>query len=679
MGPRAAGAHASAAFGRSIVRASPARRAWHVIRQPFVCAVVLLPLIAACGDDESVRVAVDVNRRATPVARGDEPRRRGIGDRRELEAYLDGLMAGTLRDRRIAGATLAIVKDDALFLTKGYGYADVERQRPVDPQRTLFRIGSVTKLFTATAIMQLLEAGKVDLDVDVNRYLDFAIPETYPTAVTLTHLLTHTAGFEDDGRDLWARDEQQIQPLGRWLATHMPERVRMPGTYAAYSNYGTALAGYVVERVSGFSWNDYIERHILAPLGMTRTTGRQPLPAQFRADMSQGYRSRSHRFEPKRWETLMGASPAGSISATATDMAAFMIAHLGRGVAGGGRVLGEATAARMHARAFAHDPRLPGLALGFYEKSSHGLRIIGHSGNTQWFHTDLALIPSERIGLFVSYNTDTAAAVGAATLPFLREFLDRYYPAPPPHVTAAADAPARARRVAGEYRFNRMSYTTFQKAFGLVGPVRIRAQADGSLHMRSPLGAARLLPVGPRLYQEERGTDMLAFEADASAPMHAFVASLPMMALERVPWDESTRLHWIILGAAFVTFAAIGRAALDRRIRRADDAPKIQDELPGRSLLMMLAVTNLAFVVCFVLVMADPVTAVTHPARGVALALALALASATLTVATVAAAVRHWTNGLGTHGARLRYDAVVIVALLFLWSLSRWNLLGWSV
>lgn len=638
-------------------------------------------MFASCGGStptQASSAAIDGHPAAQSGA--EDERRRGLRDRAELEAFLDGVMTATLKDKHVAGATVAVAKDGTLYFAKGYGYADVERQKPVDPERTLFRIGSVTKLFTASAVMQLVDAGSLDLNTDVNRYLDFEIPATYAEPITLTRLMTHTAGFEDDARDLWARRPTQLMPLGVWLATHVPKRVRPPGTYTAYSNYGMALAGYIASRVSGMAWNDYIEQRILGPLGMTRATGRQPLPARFRADMSQGYRSSRGAFEPKDWELLMGASPAGAMSASATDMATFMLAHLGNGSFGNRRILSEATAARMHARAFGHDPRITGFALGFYEKSSHGLRIIGHSGDTQWFHTDLALIPSENIGVFVSYNTDTAGSQSGAPLPFLRAFLDHYYPTPPAHVAAGVDALAQADRVAGEYLFNRMSYTTFQKAFALIGAVTIRANTDGSLRMRSPLGDMRLLPVGPLLYREELGSELVAFKADGRGrATHGFVASLPVMALERASWYQSARLHWIILGAAVVTFAAIVRSALDRRIRRRGRGPRIGDALPGHSLIVWIALANLTFVVTFVLLMADPVAMMSRPGTGLLIALALPVVATTLTVLAAAAAVWQWKNGLGTRAARIRYGAVVVIALFFIWSLSQWNLLGWRL
>lgn len=214
--------------------------------------------------------------------------RRGVADRAELEAFLDGVVAAELAEKHVAGATVAIVKNGALFFAKGYGYADLEKRRPVIAEQTLFRIGSVSKLFTWTAAMQLAEQGKLDLNADVNQYLDFKIPATYPEPITLQHLMTHTAGFEEDPRELIGDDPAQLRSMANWLPRRMPGRVRPPGVYAAYSNWATGLAGYIVQRVSGESFEDYIEKHILHPLGMTRTSTRQPLEASLSGDMSQG-------------------------------------------------------------------------------------------------------------------------------------------------------------------------------------------------------------------------------------------------------------------------------------------------------------------------------------------------------------------------------------------------------
>jgi hypothetical protein len=210
-----------------------------------------------------------------------------------------------------------------------------------------------------------------------------------------------------------------------------------------------------------------------------------------------------------------------------------MLAHLNRGLLGDQRILAESTATAMQTRGFSHDPRLPGWGLGFYEKSSHRLRIIGHGGDTRWYHSDLALIPSEHLGVFVSYNTDTGGSLSAG--PFLIAFLDHYYPDPAPIATYPADAKAQADKIVGEYEANRRAYSTFQKAFGLAGATKIGADSAGALLFDGGNGPSRWVPVGPLLYREELGHDLVAFKTDdAGRVTHGFVGSGPMIALERI-------------------------------------------------------------------------------------------------------------------------------------------------
>ena len=602
---------------------------------------------------------------------------RGIHDRGELAAFLDGVMAANLRDKHVAGATVAVVKDGQLFYANGYGYADVPHRAPVDPERTLFRIGSTSKLFTWTAVMQLVEQGKLSLDTNVNKYLDFKIPDTYKQPITLRHIMTHTPGFEEDGRDLIIDDSTKMIPLGRWLATHIPGRVRPPGTYSSYSNYATALAGYIVQRAAGVPFDDYVEQHILTPLGMNETTTRQPLPARLRGDMSQGYTWAGGTYKPQKFE-IVNAAPAGSIAASGADMAKFMIAHLQDGAFNGQRILAESTAKQMHARAFGHDPRIPGFALGFYEKSSHGLRIIGHGGDTRWFHTDLALIPEEKIGVFVSYNTSTGGELSFG--PFLTQFLDHYYPTPATPVAPSPAAKKEAARVAGEYEFNRRSYTTFQKAIGLAGDIRLAADDSGRIVMHSPLGDSRLIPVGPLLYRDELGADLVAFQSDSNGRVtRGFLGEAPMMTMERVPFSQSPRLHWVLLGLGVLVFVGILLAAIGRFVRRRIGEARPDDALPGRWLLVTTSLLDLVFIIAVVAIVGGSGGLLEGPLTSLKLALTLPIIATLCTLGAVYVAARQWRTRVGTRGARLRYSGAVFVALLFTWSLAQWNLLGWHM
>jgi len=291
--------------------------------------------------------------------------------REDLEAFFDGVIAAQMRAHSIASATLSVVKDGELYFAKGYGYGDREARRPVDAERTLFRPGSISKLFTWTAVMQLVERGKIDLDADVNRYLsDFRIPDTFPAPITMKHLMTHTPGFEDGALGyLLIKSESELVSLSASLAAHIPRRVRPPGTYSSYSNFGSALAGLIVANVSGMPFEEYVEKNIFEPLGMTRSTFREPLPETLAPDMATSYRRENGAFEPAHFELISNFGPAGALSSTATDMARFMVAHLQLGRYGESRILAEETARRMHQRIYFLDERLPGMAASSREES----------------------------------------------------------------------------------------------------------------------------------------------------------------------------------------------------------------------------------------------------------------------------------------------------------------------
>jgi hypothetical protein len=454
----------------------------------------------------------------------------------------------------------------------------------------------------------------------------------------------------------------------------MPARVRAPGTYSSYSNWGTALAGYIVQRVSGMDWYDYLDQRILQPLGMTQTTGRQPLPRSLEADMSVGYSWEGGTFVPKKWEIITGAAPAGSVSASATDMAKWMLVHLGGGQLGEVRILSPATAQRMHARSFGHDPRLPGWALGFYEKSSHGLRIIGHGGDTQWFHTDLALIPSENLGVFVSYNTNTGGELSFG--PFLTAFLDHYYPAAPVEGTRRGDL----GRFAGTYLFNRMSYTTFQKAIGLASSIPVRVAEDSTLIVASPFGEMRLVEVDSLLFQDVTGETQVAFRAGPSGRItHGFFGPAPMMTLERQPALGLPNLHRLLLGGGLAVFAAFLVAAVARwfRRRRGESGPAAPALAVGRRVVGGMALANLVFAIALVLLARDQNALLADSPTGLTIALTFPLVALGLCLAGAWFAVRQWRESAGTVWDRVRFTATVVAGLVFAWSLYSWNLLGW--
>jgi CubicO group peptidase (beta-lactamase class C family) len=467
----------------------------------------------------------------------------------DLGAFLDGVMPMQLQRGDIAGAVVAVVKDGKVLFAKGYGYADVEAKKPVSTEDTLFRPGSISKLFTWTAVMQLVEQRKLDLDRDVNDYLDFKIPSTFPEPITLRNIMTHTSGFAETAKDLFVKDAGEMKPLGTYLEDHMPNRIFPPGTTPAYSNYATAVAGYIVQRVSGQPFDEYIATNILQPLGMSHTTFDQPLPPSLKPLMSNGYALASDKAKP--FETVQ-AWPAGSVATSAMDMTHFMIAHLQKGEFNGAHILRPETAELMHARQFAANPAMNAMALGFYEETRNGHRIIGHGGDTVYFHSDLHLIPDAGVGFFVSYNSAGKGEISNRTALF-EQFLDRYFPYQIPPATPPASAAADAKAVSGLYMVSRRLQGNILEASGMLGELRVSVAPDGKITtdaFKDFSGRRKQFSeIAPLVYREVGGQDKLAFRRDENGRLQLAI-DYPFMVFDRVGWLQSKTFNYVVLGAS---------------------------------------------------------------------------------------------------------------------------------
>ncbi len=458
----------------------------------------------------------------------------------DVAAFLDGIVPLQLVQNDIAGATVVVVKDGKVLFAKGYGYADVANKKPVSPDETLFRPGSVSKLFTWTAVMQMAEQGKLDLDRDVNEYLDFKIPEGYGQPITLKNIMTHTPGFEEQIKDLFTTGSESAN-LGEYLKTHIPDRIFPPGTTPAYSNYATALAGYIVERVSGQPFNEYIDANIFKPLAMTRSTFVQPLPPSLAPYMSNGYQLASDESKPFE---VVNVFPAGSLSSTASDMARFMAAHLGEGRLGAAQILRPETVRLMHSRLFALDDAANAMAYGFYEESRNGHRIIGHGGDTMWFHSDLHLILDAGVGFFISYNSAGKGEGSPRTL-LWEAMLDRYFPHNPPPASASASAAEDAKAAGGTYMLSRRSETSFLKAATLLGEFTVVPNEEGMIEvaeLNGPNGKPkRWRGVAPMTFLEENGQEKLVFKPDHNGRM-MMILPYPFFVGQRVGLFENNSL-----------------------------------------------------------------------------------------------------------------------------------------
>lgn len=369
-----------------------------------------------------------------------------------LENFIDGVMAQQLATREVAGAVVTVVHGGRVIVSRGYGYADIDRGVKVDPTRTLFRPGSVGKLLTWVTLMQQVEAGRVRLDADVNDYLDFRIPAFEGKPIRVRDLLQHTPGMSDLG-NFSAETADKLVPYNQWIKTHVPKRLWAPGTETSYSNYGAALAGYIVERVSGIPFADYIEQRLFTPLGMTSTTFREPLPPALAPRMALGYRVEDGRFVAQPFELYSAIMPAGSDTSSGTDMAKFMMMILNNGQLGAARVLKPESVRLLTSDSFGNVSGLPPMAHGFMVRGVGTTRLVGHGGNTGDFHSDLVLSPQHGFGFFIS-TTGGPGSYGART-ELAEAIIGRMFPQAPTPAYAGSEADGA---VIGSYRANRRDY-----------------------------------------------------------------------------------------------------------------------------------------------------------------------------------------------------------------------------
>ena len=527
----------------------------------------------------------------------------------DLDAWLDGIMPYALASNDIAGAAIVVVRGGEVITKRGWGFADVAARRPVDPDRTVFRTGSVGKLFTWTAVMQLVEQGRLDLDTDINRYLDFRIPPRNGRPITMRNLMTHTPGFEEHVKYLVTSDTAPL-PLREYVRRWTPERIYPAGRTIAYSNYGVTLAGYVVERVSGTPYDTYIERNIFNPLGMTRSTSLQPLPSALQGDASAGYLLGSG--PPMPFEQF-AVGPAGGHSATASDMGRFMNAYLGRGRLSETSVLRPETVEHMWKGAFSAMPPLPPMGLGFFRDDRNGRFVIGHSGDSQYFHSVMQLVPEEDVGFFIVMNsTGELPTAGVTRGDIFRAFMDRYFPDRRPAAPTARTAAEHAQLIAGRYISSRRGESSFISMLFALSETQVVPQPDGTIIVSLLLGAdakpKKWREVAPFVWQEVGGSSRLAARVENGRVVAFATDDLPVaFEMQRSPAAQSMALNLPVLALSLLVmlYTLIARPvkALIRR-RRGQ-----QYSLHGRAALLdrlswPTALANLLFVGGFVGVLA---------------------------------------------------------------------------
>lgn len=648
-------------------------------------AVALLPWTPSLAQAPKPKVPPAKNA-ATPEKLPEQPSGTHEMTAEDVGAFLDGIMPLQLQREDIAGAVVLVVKDGKVLFAKGYGYSDVKDKKPVSPDATLFRPGSVSKLFTWTAVMQMVEQGRINLDTDVNNYLDFKVPPRDGKPITMRNLMTHTPGFEETIQQLFIGNSKDLVSLSDYLKAHLPNRVYAPGTLPAYSNYGATLAGYIVQRVSGQAFDDYVEQHIFQPLKMEHTTFRQPLPAALQPLMSGGYQVGSGSAKPFE---VVQAWPAGSVSATASDMSHFMIAHLQNGQYEGAQILRPETAQMMHSRQFGLLPDLNGMDLGFYQENRNGHSIIGHAGDTQYFHSDLHLILDANVGLFVSYNSAGKGEISPRTALF-HAFLDRYFPYNEANPPAVATAKQDAEQVGGRYISDRRGDDTLFNAFTAMGQTTVAPNADGTItasDLKDLNGKPKKFEeIKPLVYQEVGGQERLGFFRDNTGNLVMAIGELPFMAFQKAHWYQSSGFLGLVVIGALVLFVLTLLLWPITALLRRHYGQKVQFEGAERSLRRwerIVSILYLAFLGGFVLFFTaatKDISLMSPKYNGwLRLIQVIGWLGVAGTVVAIINLVRSWTASGRWFWTRLGDVLIVVFAIGFAWFIIAWHMLAFSL
>ena len=582
-------------------------------------------------------------------------------------------------EQHIPGALVVVVRDGGIIFSKGYGFADIESKKSMHPQSTILRVGSISKLITATAVMQLADRGLLDLQADIREYIEPEILKSYPYPITLHQLLTHSAGIGDRFAGQGVRNPTDVLNLKEYLMTSLSPPVNNPGEIINYSNQGISLAGYVVEKTTGMPFADYARDNIFRPLGMDRTSF---VPAaKDLTEIAMGYNwvfERQRIMPLRHWKPY----PASSLMATAHDMANFMIAHLDAGnrsnkPEANGRILSPEAAAKMHSRQFTMHPQIPGMAYGFRELTENGQHLLWHSGHMPGHRTALFLLPKHNLGLFFYGNSDIKIY-----RPFLTAFLDHFFPANSDLVLAPSTMVplVELRRYAGVYRHNWYPRATFGKAAVLMGiqgkEIEITATVTGSLTIDGRHYLSHELP----LFKSRDDDHLAAFLEDNNGSItHLYMGGSD--AYMKLKWHETASFNWLLYRVCMALFIIgfISQIFLYRRERKKEEhirpAGSARLALWGSGLLCSL---YLIFITGLYLVTAQGAYKMLEdlpPALMVLLA--LPITSAILLPATAAAVIQSWITGRLSLWEKAHHLNIIISTLAFTWFLHHWNLLGY--
>ncbi|MBC3765621.1 serine hydrolase domain-containing protein [Neptunicella marina] len=600
-----------------------------------------------------------------------------INNPQVVEAFVDGVVIPSMKEHHSPSGVVMIMKDNQIIFAKGYGFIDVQKRIAVDPYTSLFRPGSISKLFTWVSVMQQVEQGKLDLDTDVNQYLtQFKVKDSWPgQPVTLRHIMTHTAGFEDGGLGyLITDDPARIMPLAESLEKYQPARVNPPGEHIAYSNWATALAGLMVQNVSGVPFNQYVQQHIFDVLGMQSSTFDEPLPADLDKNMAKVYRYEADSYVPMKYEIVSNFGPAGALATTASDMSLFARAILNGGAWQGQRILQAATLDKMLNEGFSHDPRARAMGLGFLLRrfGPDGFDNFGHDGGTSAFASHFGMSKKENLMLFTSFSG--IPGYHGPHYEFVRAFYDEFFPHPVKPITPPADFAERGQKYAGTYHTWRNNFTQLEALLGMFAGSKVAVMPDNTLM----IGDSRYVEEAPNLFRKVDDYDRIAFQQDKDGNITGYmIDGLGVMQFYKAPFYETLGFNAPLLALCLLAFLlVVVRFIYQFSSYRACTGA----EKNAWRASLAVAVSNFLFLITFLLGASVGMTQLLY---GIPALLKFSLIFPILAVFAslwmLYACSNVWRlKLLKSSWARVRYSLVCALALYLVWFYSYWNVLGFQ-
>ena len=601
-----------------------------------------------------------------------------ITDPIQVGAFVDGIVIPQMRKNHIPSGVVTLMKGGKIVFSKGYGYQDVDKQIPVNPDKTLFRPGSISKLFTWVSVMQQVEKGNLDLDADVNEYLKtFQIADTWPgQPITLRHIMSHTAGLEDGGLGyLIITDPDRIVPLAESLAHYIPKRINPPGKHTAYSNWATALAGLIVSNVSGVEFNEYVRHNIFDVLEMKSATFVEPLPENLANNMAKSYGWAAGKYFEKKPEIIANFGPAGSLTASSHDMVQFAKAILGGGEIRNShghyvRILEKSTTKTMLSHLHSQDLRTRGMAYGFLEYTYINRGLVGHDGATPLFLSHFGLSLEEDLMLFTSFSGPGALSVHSV---FKDAFYNYFYPTTNESITPPSDFASRALNYEGTYQPWRSNFTKIEAINGALQSVNVSITPDNTLL----IAGTRYVEEDKNLFSEVDGNKRIVFQESKQGEITGYITDgqLPVKQFYKAKFYTTLPFILSIFIPAFILYLFVV-------LRRLYQGKKIAAMPANEKAVFRASLATAVFNLLFVLVLVLSITTSSDIVYQIPWLLKLSLvfpifallATLNLCYQTIVA----WLMSVGGIWSRIRLSILCAFSVMMIWLYNFWNLLGFN-